>query len=888
MANDYQLNGTLKLKTVLDIQKTNLNLSKVFGSFGSGIVSPYKNVANALGINTSAMNFSNLSISIQRVINHINNLIEPIDKLTSQMSRIKIGLQTTQPGLSNNQIMSTIKRYANDSLSDIDTTATIASRLAFIKPELGLNASARIASLMSKASYLGGSTDSEVRSTNLQFLQGVGSNQLGGDELRSLRENAPGLIKYLTEGLRNLYKENPSKYADFANAGMGNIKELGEKKLLNSDTVLRALYSVGDKIDSDFRNLTPTMKMGANVIGNEAMSTIFNNGITKALLPVQEIVTEIFKNVQEDNSGILQTIDEASQVVQTTFNGLKPIFSTLGSAASLAIKFFNTTAGQAVISTKIYSSLLNPIAGKLGKGLLYIDSLLNRNSAVEGISKDSVDRTLKSNVFNNATFVNANFVGGGFGDRGARGFGGVPPVSPVSPVGGGYYDDTQYAYWFDRAHRIGRNIKYLTSGLDYNYFNTNPLLTANPDFFKNLNNGSSREEWRKMIAAASQYRDMPYTNFMIGAAAWNARQSSDNVYKSVGSYAPAVYGGYKNPYAPHSFYARDEKGNLFNADVVDDAEYSDLLRDANNQSQQVINETRTNGTFLSNIASGLPVITTIASATLGIITAINAKMDTNIQLLKGWGASGKNTKDAIDAYNSFLGSGFGYNKGRNGIIGNFDAGSMYMSDKAAESLLEAAYKNPEVIQKYLSDYITDDDTRNRLTKLFFGGHFEYTGEGQNLKLVNDEEETSLLSAWLRDDQKEKYALPGTEEYYILKDLTDTMFKNGQMNEQFMKELDLALEKELFPQIGDISSTVDDISKTIKTNYNKQKIDYMTNVASWYADKKAVGQRVVNVNGVNVTITTSGNIDNTITAEILANEIKKSFENDVTIGQPPMS
>ena len=83
----------------------------------------------------------------------------------------------------------------------------------------------KVTELVNKATVAGGSGDQERRSTILQLSQALASGELMGEELRSLRENAPLLLRAI---------------ADEFQVPIGALKELGAQGKLTSERILES------------------------------------------------------------------------------------------------------------------------------------------------------------------------------------------------------------------------------------------------------------------------------------------------------------------------------------------------------------------------------------------------------------------------------------------------------------------------------------------------------------------------------------------------------------------------------------------------------------------------------------------------------------------------
>jgi tape measure domain-containing protein len=103
----------------------------------------------------------------------------------------------------------------------------------------------RITELLAMAIKVSGASATEAASAMTQFGQALGSGQLQGDELRSLLENAPYLMKQLAAGI---------------GVPVGALKKLGEEGKLTADVVTAALTKAAGQIETDFGRLPRTFE----------------------------------------------------------------------------------------------------------------------------------------------------------------------------------------------------------------------------------------------------------------------------------------------------------------------------------------------------------------------------------------------------------------------------------------------------------------------------------------------------------------------------------------------------------------------------------------------------------------------------------------------------
>ena len=116
----------------------------------------------------------------------------------------------------------------------------------------------RLTEILGQAIKVSGASAAEASSAMTQFGQALGSGKLAGDELRSLLETAPYLMKQLADGL---------------GVPIGALKQLGEEGKLTADVVTEALGKAAGQIEADFKQLPQTMA-GAMQVAQDAVQRL--------------------------------------------------------------------------------------------------------------------------------------------------------------------------------------------------------------------------------------------------------------------------------------------------------------------------------------------------------------------------------------------------------------------------------------------------------------------------------------------------------------------------------------------------------------------------------------------------------------------------------------
>lgn len=210
---------------------------------------------------TETLSFINL---VEKGIGAINGLMSANDAVTSDLA--KIGVFNYDKNMSNAQAYGMAYRASQNSRSDLSDTTKLINRIMMsgvYGQEAGsLGSATRMAETLNKALVVGGGTAEENKRALIQLSQGLSSGILQGDELRSIREQAPYLASVLAEGLNKIDDR-------FIGTTVGDLKKLGAQGELTSDVVIRAFEAMQDQVDATFADKAPrTWAQGITSIQN--------------------------------------------------------------------------------------------------------------------------------------------------------------------------------------------------------------------------------------------------------------------------------------------------------------------------------------------------------------------------------------------------------------------------------------------------------------------------------------------------------------------------------------------------------------------------------------------------------------------------------------------
>ena len=258
-----------------DIKRANNELLKMKNNLdradrsANNLASSTNRVANNMGrMRSGGFNLSNLAAGLY-LLRNIANLFSSMMSVPDDMLAVQYRLATYDTtDATGEQLFDESYKAAQNSRSDIGTTANLASRILVSGATNGSGAEAiGLAETLNKASFLGGSSSQESQRALLQLSQGLASGALQGDELRAIREQAPGLTDVLAKGLSSLGEKGvlPEK---FIGTTMGDLKQLGADGELTAQRVIAAFKEMDEYVDTAFADSPKQFGQAITGIGN--------------------------------------------------------------------------------------------------------------------------------------------------------------------------------------------------------------------------------------------------------------------------------------------------------------------------------------------------------------------------------------------------------------------------------------------------------------------------------------------------------------------------------------------------------------------------------------------------------------------------------------------
>jgi tape measure domain-containing protein len=188
----------------------------------------------------------------------VDKVVEYADAWTKSANRLRaVGVEAGAVAAKQQQLLD----LANNARVGFEDVVDLYSRLTTATSQLGTSEAdvVKLTDTISKAMKSAGASTSETQSAVLQLGQALGSGVLQGDELRSLRENAPVLAQAIA--------------AEFG-VTIGQLKKLGETGQLTSDRVIKAILGMSDAVNTRFATSVATIGDSFTILENQTIAFI--------------------------------------------------------------------------------------------------------------------------------------------------------------------------------------------------------------------------------------------------------------------------------------------------------------------------------------------------------------------------------------------------------------------------------------------------------------------------------------------------------------------------------------------------------------------------------------------------------------------------------------
>jgi tape measure domain-containing protein len=201
----------------------------------------------------------------------LRGISRQLDMLTNYENRLRL---TATSAKNLEDVQRSLFQVARDSRSSFESVAEIYSRTALSVRELGVSQreTLQFTESLAKATIISGASAREAHAALIQLGQGMASNTLRGDELRSVLEQLPFVADVISKSL---------------GVTRGELRKLGSEGKISASTILTAFREAKDEIDGLFANTVPTISQAMTILNTNWLEFLDNlddaNGISAKL-----------------------------------------------------------------------------------------------------------------------------------------------------------------------------------------------------------------------------------------------------------------------------------------------------------------------------------------------------------------------------------------------------------------------------------------------------------------------------------------------------------------------------------------------------------------------------------------------------------------------------
>lgn len=298
-------------------------------------------VYSALGIIKGA--FSALSSMM--------NFVDDYAVTNSRLSLITDNLREQR------KLQEDIAASAKRARASYEATANLVTNIGMSGAMKNNKDAVEFAEKVNKLLVIGGGKAANNEAAVLQLSQALSSGVLQGDEYRSLRENAPALMKEIANGL---------------NVNMGDLKAMSTAGLLTSDVIIKAMENAGDSIDKKFNQMPVTFSQNMQMMKDKFGLWAASLSKDGALSSINNIFKK-FNSYLDSDAGqrmlanIALALNIAATALLTLTNGLGYFMGLLEHIYPIVdILFFTGLIAGAILASQALWTMVPPLIASAG------------------------------------------------------------------------------------------------------------------------------------------------------------------------------------------------------------------------------------------------------------------------------------------------------------------------------------------------------------------------------------------------------------------------------------------------------------------------------------------------------------------------------------------
>lgn len=190
----------------------------------------------------------------------VRALTTQVDLLTNVENRLRL---TTTSAQNLEAVQTRLFQVARESRTSFESVAEIYNRTALSVRNLGISQeeTIRFTQSLARAAILSGASTREANAALIQLSQGLASNRLSGDELRSVLEQLPFVADVIARQL---------------GITRGELREFGREGRISAEVVLEAFRNAEQEIEQLFSQTSPTISQALSVANTNWLQFLDN------------------------------------------------------------------------------------------------------------------------------------------------------------------------------------------------------------------------------------------------------------------------------------------------------------------------------------------------------------------------------------------------------------------------------------------------------------------------------------------------------------------------------------------------------------------------------------------------------------------------------------
>ncbi|EKN3575965.1 tape measure protein [Yersinia enterocolitica] len=241
--------------------------------------------------------------SVDRAEKSMFSLSKVAGALTTALSVQQVASYAEAWTVLNNKLVNSIKTgetladvnqrvfdIAQESRSSLDGIATLYSRMERAMRDAGVSGKelGQITTTISKAMTISGATAAESEGALVQLSQALASGVLRGQEFNSMSEQAPALMKGLSDSL---------------GVSIGQLRAMAAEGKLTTDVLLTAFRDMAPTVEKEFANTMMTMSQSLTVANNNITQFVGSSTAVKSSVSVfNSAVVSLSENLDSMSS----------------------------------------------------------------------------------------------------------------------------------------------------------------------------------------------------------------------------------------------------------------------------------------------------------------------------------------------------------------------------------------------------------------------------------------------------------------------------------------------------------------------------------------------------------------------------------------------------------